>query len=233
MSEIPKSASTIISVIEPSWKKCLVCQDEFALLNDSGLCRGCDYARSEDRAFLARLGGILGGQKAVEDFTLANYQVTPGTAEALKAIQAFDPEKDNLYLWGSCGVGKTHLSCALARKFITKRAVEALFIKPPELMRKLRLRDPEDEEDEIRRMASMRVFVLDDLGVGKATEFALQVLYEILDRRDMNKRNGLVITSNLSPEDLSKRIGDDRLPSRIFGLCKVIQLVGEDRRIKK
>lgn len=95
------------------------------------------------------------------------------------------------------------------------------------------MRDPREEELEIMRLASVPVLVVDDLGVQKDSEHALTVLYEIFDRRDMDLRHGLIITSNLSMKDMAAKMGDDRIPSRIAGMCDVIELKGKDRRISK
>ena len=59
------------------------------------------------------------------------------------------------------------------------------------------------------------------------------MLYEILDLRASNYKNGLILTSNLSLEEFAAKVGDDRLPSRIAGLCKVIKIESKDYRISK
>ena len=64
------------------------------------------------------------------------------------------------------------------------------------------------------------------------TEYSMSIFYEILDGRLMQKQNGLIITSNLSLNELAVKMGDDRITSRIAGMCRVISLGGDDRRMK-
>lgn len=187
--------------------------------------------REEERR--VRLESFLGGQRAYNDYTFEKFDHAQNT-DAYHAALGFDPSKQNLYLWGPCGVGKSHLAYAIARRtYETKGSVSACIYKPPALMRDLRGLEPNEEADRIDRLAHTPVFVLDDLGVGKATEFAVQMLYEIADARSMAYRNGLVVTSNLSLDQLAQKIGDDRLASRLGGMCKgnIYEMKGRDFRI--
>lgn len=85
------------------------------------------------------------------------------------------------------------------------------------------------EADIIRQFTRARLVVLDDLGAEKTSEFALQSLYIIIDKRYSEMRP-TIITSNLSVDEISEKVGD-RIASRIAGMCKVIELKGKDRRI--
>lgn len=205
------------------WQECPDC----ALKRDAA--ESIARAKVQAEARKADLLAMLGGPKA-EGFTLETFKSTPGSLSALQEARTFDPKASNLYLWGPCGTGKTHLAGGIAAKWHYEGA-RVEFWKPPALMRSLRVKDPNDQEERIERLARAAVFVLDDLGVGMATEFYNQVLYEIIDKRDMNRRNGMVITSNLSLAALSEKLQDDRLASRIAGMCKVVKIDGKDWRV--
>jgi DNA replication protein DnaC len=102
-----------------------------------------------------------------------------------------------------------------------------------DIFRKVRgLKDGKDEQNAIETIADRKHIVIDDLGVGKMTDFALAVVYEVIDYRDMNLIDGMIITSNLSLTQLAGALGDDRVTSRIAGMCKVVNITGPDRRIK-
>jgi DNA replication protein DnaC len=75
------------------------------------------------------------------------------------------------------------------------------------------------------------LLVLDDLGVEKTTDWALQTLYVILNNRYTNYRQ-TIITSNLTLEEIGNKLGD-RIASRIAGMCSIIQMKGKDKRIKQ
>ena len=75
--------------------------------------------REKNRLALRRreeLVAVLGGHKPYQEFTFERYRVLPGNAVAFERTSRFDPACENLYLWGPCGVGKTHLAYAAARR---------------------------------------------------------------------------------------------------------------------
>lgn len=161
----------------------------------------------------------LGGIRAYEDFTLEKFD----NEEAKKACADFP--NCNLFLYGPAGTGKTHLATALIRKYLP-----FLSTKPQQIYRRLRDFQKGNESQAIANYVNIRSLLIDDLGTEKVTDFSFSVTYEIIDGRWMDKRNGLIITSNLSPDLLVQRIGD-RIPSRIASLCRIIKLEGKDRRL--
>jgi DNA replication protein DnaC len=204
------------------WETCPACEME------QQREQAARAATRADRERRTELLAILGGEKA-ETFTLDAFKPQAGALEALQEARAFHPKRSNLYLWGPCGTGKTHLASGIAAKWFWEGA-RVDFWKPPALMRHMRVKEADEQERRIERASTVPLFVLDDLGVGMATEFYNQILWEIIDNRDMTKRNGLIITSNLSLAALAEKLGDDRLPSRIEGLCKIVKIEGKDYR---
>lgn len=103
----------------------------------------------------------------------------------------------------------------------------------PELMLSLRSSFREGarqtEEEIISRYSDVTLLVLDDLGAEKSSDFAIQSLYLIIDRR-YSREQQTIITSNLSLGEIAEKIGD-RIASRIAGMCKVVELKGKDRRL--
>jgi DNA replication protein DnaC len=197
-----------------------------------GLCERCRDLREAqgDKDRLRRkLLLLLGGERALREFTLERFQPTAGSQTAFDAAKGFDPDKDNLYVWGPCGVGKSHLANAIVRRYAEDGRLVSIVI-PPALTRKIRMKEPEQEQAVIDEFVHSHVFVLDDLGMGNETPFFKQTLQEILDRRIHAGRNGLVVTSKYSLDDLAVKMAEDTIPSRIAGLCQVIHVSGPDRR---
>jgi len=173
---------------------------------------------------------LLGGEKPYRRFTFEGFQATPGNRLAFEKAKQFNSQSDNVYFWGSCGVGKTHLAYAIARQsFDQKQRVTILFA--PQLTRKLRMKDPDTEQQSIDHFIRMDTLVIDDLGMGNETPYARQILQEILDGRDFRDRNGLVVTSKYSLTGLAQKLNDDTIPSRLAGICRVIELKGLDHRL--
>lgn len=147
----------------------------------------------------------------------------------------FNAWKSNYYFHGSCGTGKTYSAIAMLMSAIKshKDMCSYKFITMPDFIMKIRSSMKTGNElNDIKSLCSNRFLVLDDFGIGGDTEYCKSALYGIIDLCSRMNRKGLIITSNLSISDVSKKI-DDRLASRIAGLCNVKQFNGVDRRINE
>lgn len=222
--------NTTPSASSEQWVACANCGKDWnpAHLDQSGICLVC---RDSEERYRRRLVAALGGEKALE-FIADRFVVTAENALAFEAATHFDQQTGNLYLHGECGSGKTHLACMIARRVLDSGA-DALYVQPGKFLRRVRGKSGDEEQAEIDRLVRMPLLVIDDLGTEKDTEYAVQILYEVINDRIMAYRNGLVVTSNLPLAELARKLGDDRLPSRLAGLCEVIKIGGEDWRLKK
>ena len=204
-----------------------------------GCCTECvaalESARREmerNRALRQSLVQLLGGERPYREFTFERYEVMPGNRAAYEKSAYFSPDADNLYLWGPCGVGKTHLAWAIARRCFEKSLSVALF-GAFELSRRVRMKDPEQEQAALDGFVRAEALVLDDLGAGPNTAYSRQILQEILDRRSFVDRAGLVITSKYSLDELATASGDDSIPSRLAGMCQIVPVNGYDHRLQR
>ncbi len=132
-----------------------------------------------------------------------------------------------LFIYGSVGTGKTHILAAIARRASIYKAIAV-----PNLMLVLRESFKSEHSTEsviIEKYARANLLLLDDLGAEKSTEYAIQSLYLIIDRR-WREDKPTIITSNLNLTELAGKL-DDRIASRIAGMCEVVKLTGKDRRL--
>ena len=160
-------------------------------------------------------------------------------------------KKENLYITGSIGTGKTWLMAAIMRDQIqkTKNTVDngrfsgyvgyvddsSLFVSLPELTFKIRASMDRDSEDTEYRILSkygrVRSLFFDDIGAERTTEYSRSALFLLMERRNTMANGRTIITSNLSLNQLASEHGE-RIASRIAEMCNVIRLTGKDRRIQ-
>lgn len=118
------------------------------------------------------------------------------------------------------------------------------FVSIPELLLQIRatfgktpnaswqMEAPEETEEQIiGKYSTVPFLVMDDMGVEKTSDWSMQTLYTIIDRRYREMRK-TIITSNLTLDEIARKL-DDRISSRIAGMCRVVPLKGKDRRISR
>ena len=162
---------------------------------------------------------LLGGEKPYREFNHLAYERSNN----------FKPACDNLYLWGPCGVGKTHLAYAIARGCF-QETLSITILWSSQLSRKVRMKDPDQEQGALDRLIEADILVLDDVGSGADTAYSRQVLQEILDCRHFRDRAGLVVTSKYSIEQFATKITADTIQYRLARMFSVIEGRGTDGR---
>ena len=154
-----------------------------------------------------------------------------------KLNPAITGSNKSFFLTGSAGIGKSHQAAILMYQHCVEqgRGVRAAWVNVPKLLFDIRQTfqnkwdGAETEGQLVKCYSESNWLCLDDLGVEKSSDFALQTLYLIINERYEQERT-TVITSNLDLLALSEKMGDDRLTSRIAGMCQTVELEGKDRR---
>ncbi len=145
----------------------------------------------------------------------------------------FDTDSPSVLMYGGTGLGKTHLSLAIASAAV-KKGLGVVYGSAQNLMLKLekerfgRGGDGEAEE----ALLGCDLLVIDDLGAEFSTQFTVAALYNIINTRLLS---GLptIISTNLSPEELEEKY-TQRIASRIIGNYICLPFCGKDiRQIKK
>lgn len=173
------------------------------------------------------------GAGAQQNWTLDKYKPFDAlTEKALSEAQGFESGIHNLYFFGPPGCGKTHLAVGIVLECFKKNKTVKFFPSGPELNRYFRGLEAIEESERMDRLSDVDVLVINELGIGRDTEFSLAVAVELIDRRIMKGKNGLIVTSNLHPVDLAQKMNDVRLESRFTGLCKIIEAGQVDYRKK-
>ncbi|MEW5800513.1 MAG: ATP-binding protein [bacterium] len=152
-------------------------------------------------------------------------------------------QQKGILFMGSCGVGKTHLAVAIVRELIEKKGIPCLFYDFRDLLKEIQA--SYDQQSQISELSilepvlSAEVLLLDELGAAKVTDWMRDTLTYILNTR-YNEDLSTLITSNWldvkrkdkeGEETLEERIGT-RLRSRLYEMCKVYEIIGDDFRKK-
>lgn len=174
-------------------------------------------------------------------FSLHYYADDPGTLAEMKQTLAharsfaenFHPGRENLLLMGGTGLGKTHLSTAIART-VVERGYDVLYETVSTVFSDFeydRFRAGRGESARAERYLTCDLLILDDLGTEFTNSFTVTCLYQIVNTR---LAHGLstVVSTNLTPDELIGRY-DERLTSRFLGIYRVLRFTGRDVRFQK
>lgn len=178
-----------------------------------------------------RRGQAPGVPVAEHGSLLANFTRTKHNARALQlAADWLKSDTGDLYLYGGVGTGKTRLACSLANeRWAAGQRVE--FFRSANLLTVL-LPGSDSLDTMLAGVQKTPVVVLDDIGASQATDFARRMLLVMYEAR-MDRGLRTIWTSNLDLDELATFTKDDRLPSRIAGNATVVEMSGEDWRLKK
>lgn len=180
-----------------------------------------------------------------EACTLQNYYPAPNNGSQLKAfnyafrlVREYPAVDRGLLLMGPVGVGKTHLAVAILHGLIEK-GVPCLFYEFGALLKEI-----QDSYNKVSNTSELsvlapvyqsEVLVLDELGASKPTDWVRDTMMQIIGKR-YNDRKLTVFTTNYldarrapTEETLEDRVGV-RLRSRLYEMCRTVQIDGEDFR---
>jgi DNA replication protein DnaC len=144
-------------------------------------------------------------------------------------------EGSGLWIQGTPGTGKTTLAMLVSRAALDAGRTAAIYSLPGLLARIRRTFDAEAGEDSyftfFNRLVSVDLLHIDDLGAEHRTDWVLEQLYAIIDRRYSDRRS-IVVTTNLSEPELREQLGE-RTVSRLIEICgDPLELVGSDKRVE-
>lgn len=221
---------------------------ECPLCGDTGFvdCRMCVCMRRRliEAGYESSGVGELLRTQSFENFSMDYYSGDPVVLARMRRIftimkdyaESFVPgQADNLALFGGTGLGKTHLSSAVAAVVIS-RGCDVLYTSAVGMLadfERQRFGNTSGAENstDTDRYYDCDLLIIDDLGTEVNNQFTASVLYDIINTR-LNRRMATIISTNLNPDEFRKRYWD-RITSRVLGEYSLLQFMGKDIREQK
>ena len=142
--------------------------------------------------------------------------------------------RQSLLFCGGTGLGKTHLSTAIAGEIVQK-GFDVLYESAPNLLSAFEAerfgRSLTASVSDTSRYLTCDLLVIDDLGAELSNNFTVGVLYNLLNTRIVS-RKPTIISTNLTLEEIRTRY-TDRIASRLLGEYSVMRFEGRDIRLQK
>jgi len=210
---------------------------------DTGYCllELCDCVKSmlfTERYHSAGLG------KGLSDKTFANFSMRyygGKDADVMNRIlricetyaDTFTKDSQSMLFLGKTGLGKTHLSAAIAGA-VAQKGFFVLYESSQKLFDSYeqgRFGTKQDAMDRMDDYESCDLLLIDDLGAECASQYTAASFFNLLNGRLINGKP-TIISTNLTTAALEKQYGE-RVLSRLLGEFRVLQFVGQDIRMQK
>lgn len=145
-------------------------------------------------------------------------------------VDDFSRKSDSLLLYGKTGLGKTHLSLAIANRAIDK-GYQVLYGSTDNLLKQIereRFGRQSFEHSPEEMILTADLLILDDLGAEFQSKFTKSAVYNIINTRILT---GLptIISTNLMYDEIAQ-VYDERVYSRILGRYVPLLFLGRDGR---
>lgn len=144
----------------------------------------------------------------------------------------FSKNSESILMSGETGLGKTHLSLAIANEVI-KKGYGVVYASAPPIISKLEKEYFSSDKDDslISMLADCDLLIIDDLGTEFYSQFAVSQFYNLFNSRMLSNKP-IIINTNLTITELKEKY-TDRFVSRICGNARQLDFLGRDIRIRR
>lgn len=149
-----------------------------------------------------------------------------------KYAEAFNGKGKSILMEGGTGLGKTHLSLAIAQRVI-ERGFGVIYCSAPSILSVLEKEhfSREPVSNTLKHLEQCDLLIIDDLGTEFTTHFTVTCIYNLINTR-LSQDKPTIVNTNLSLLELKKTYSE-RFVSRMIGEHFYLEFIGEDVRIAK
>ncbi len=129
-----------------------------------------------------------------------------------------------LLIWGDVGTGKSFFAGCIANALLEK-GVPVLMTNFSRILNTLTGMHFEDRNQFINNLNRYSLLIIDDLGIERNSDFALEQVFNVIDSRYRSKKP-LIITTNLTLSELNNAadIAHKRIYDRILERCIPVRI---------
>lgn len=135
-----------------------------------------------------------------------------------------------LLFWGEVGTGKSFAAACIANALLEK-GTPVLMTNFSKILNQMGAMYSDERYQYIASFSSFPLLIIDDLGIERNTEYALEQVYAVIDER---YKSGLplIITTNLTISELRNPpdVAHARIYSRVLEMCSPVYVGGNDLR---
>lgn len=144
----------------------------------------------------------------------------------------FDMYSESILMSGNTGLGKTHLSLAIADTVIRK-GFAVIYDSAVNIFGKIERERYSEEnfKNILDTMLDADLLIIDDLGTETETKFCNSMFFSIVDTR-INRKKPTIISTNLNIGEIAKRY-DNRMGSRLSTMYINLYFLGDDVRLQR
>lgn len=171
---------------------------------------------------------------ADENGVVPRQQMEKVFSFCIKYARSFSKKSPSLFFVGDTGLGKTHLSLAIA-KTVLEKGYAVIYGSAQDLFRSMEKEHfgrEKPDKDTLQALLDCDLLVMDDLGAEFDSNYYTTCLYNIVNAR-LSAGRPTIISSNLTISQVQEKYSE-RIVSRLFSMYQVLRFSGKDiRQLKR
>lgn len=166
--------------------------------------------------------------KALREYTFSNDKgYNPEIQKAHDYVAHWSEMKAKsigLLLWGDVGTGKSFFAGCIANALL-EQGIPVLMTNFSRILNSLSGMYSDEKNQFIDSLNKYSLLIIDDLGIERSTEFALEQVFNVIDSRYRSKLP-LIVTTNMTLEELKhpQDLARSRIYDRVIERCVPLKI---------